>query len=254
MAKKRVVLTGAGGYVAQRMIRPLEERYDLVCLDVVEKTQGGKTIPNIRIADLANGDRNAYREHFRGADAVLHCAFISARGMGAASWRDRARPFRSQIRDNSDPKFLAEHANIQMAYNVYKTAQEEDVKRVVMTGSNHAADYFEQLIWADKLELVTPDIRMSHNFYGWAKASYELLGFVFASGEVDGKRLEVIQWRIGAPRETDLDEVARLCSVRSGNLASPRAGVYPGAGRSVILVIHESVQTNMENQYAERPG
>ena len=33
---------------------------------------------------------------------------------------------------------------------------------------------------------------------------------------------------------------ARLCSVRSGNLASPRAGVYPGAGRSVILVIHVS--------------
>ena len=48
--------------------------------------------------------------------------------------------------------------------------------------------------------------------------------------------------------------VESLCSVRSGNLASPRAGVYPGAGRSVILVIHESVQTNMENQYAERPG
>ena len=53
-----------------------------------------------------------------------------------------------------------------------------------------------------------------------------------------------------------VEELARpsLCSVRSGNLASPRAGVYPGAGRSVILVIHESVQTNMENQYAERPG
>ena len=50
------------------------------------------------------------------------------------------------------------------------------------------------------------------------------------------------------------DAMNSLCSVRSGNLASPRAGVYPGAGRSVILVIHESVQTNMENQYAERPG
>ena len=48
--------------------------------------------------------------------------------------------------------------------------------------------------------------------------------------------------------------IPSLCSVRSGNLASPRARVYPGAGRSVILVIHESVQTNMENQYAERPG
>ena len=55
--------------------------------------------------------------------------------------------------------------------------------------------------------------------------------------------------------ERDPDRVfTGLCSVRSGNLASPRAGVYPGAGRSVILVIHESVQTNMENQYAERPG
>ena len=54
--------------------------------------------------------------------------------------------------------------------------------------------------------------------------------------------------------DTTPEELARLCSVRSGNLASPRAGVYPGAGRSVILVIHESVQTNMENQYAERPG
>ena len=192
-----MVLTGAGGYVAQRMIEPLEERYDLVCLDVVDRTRGGKAIPNIRIADLANPDRDAYREHFRDADAVLHCAFISARGMGAASWRD-----------NSDAKFLAEHANIRMAYNVYKTALEEDVKRVVVTGSNHAADYFEKLIWADRLELVTPDMRLSHNFYGWAKASYELLGFVFASGDVDGKRLEVIQWRIGAPRDTDLDQVA----------------------------------------------
>ncbi len=179
------------------MIEPLRERYDLVCLDVVDKTGSGEAIPNVRIADLANGERDAYREHFRGADAILHCAFIAAGGMGAASWRD-----------NSDPKFLAEHGNIQMAYNVYKTAQEENVKRVVVTSSNHAADYFEQLIWADKLELVTPDMRLSYNFYGWAKASYELLGFVFASGEVNGKRLDVIQWRIGSPRDTDLDEVA----------------------------------------------
>ncbi len=127
MARKRVVLTGAGGYVAQRMIEPLRERYDLVCLDVVDKTGSGEAIPNVRIADLANGERDAYREHFRGADAILHCALIAAGGMGAASWRN-----------NSDPKFLAEHGNIQMAYSVYKTAQEENVKRVVVTSSNRA--------------------------------------------------------------------------------------------------------------------
>ncbi len=114
MPKKRVVLTGASGYIAQRMIQPLQERYDLVCLDIVDKTRGGKAIPNIRIADLANGDRDTYREHFRGADAIVHCAFNSAPGMDATSWRD-----------NSEPKFLAEHANIRMAYDVYKTAQRQ---------------------------------------------------------------------------------------------------------------------------------
>ncbi len=67
MARKPVVPIGAVGYVAQRMIEPLEESYDLVCLDIVDKTQGGRASPNIRIADLANEDRNAYREHFRGA-------------------------------------------------------------------------------------------------------------------------------------------------------------------------------------------
>ena len=120
MAKKRVVLTGAGGYVAQRMIKPLQERYDLVCLDVVDTTRNGEAIPNVRIADLTNGDRDAYRAHFRGADAILHCAFVSEGGEGASAWRD-----------NSDAKFLAETGNIQMVYNVYKTAQEENVKRVV---------------------------------------------------------------------------------------------------------------------------
>ena len=196
MAKKRVVLTGACGYVAQRMIEPLRERYDLVCLDVVDKTRDGTDVPDVQIADLSDRDRDRYRAHFRGADAILHCAFVQAPGLGADAWQD-----------NSEPKFWAEYANVGMAYNVYRTAQEEGVKRVVVASSNHAADYYERLIWADRLELVTPDMRLSDNFYGWAKAGYELLGFVFASGKVEGKKLEVVQWRIGAPRDGDLDSI-----------------------------------------------
>ncbi len=196
MAKKRVVLTGACGYVAQRMIEPLRERYDLVCLDVVDKTRDGTEVPDVQIADLSDRDRDRYRAHFRGADAILHCAFVQAPGLSADAWQD-----------NSEPKFWAEYANVGMAYNVYRTAQEEGVKRVVVASSNHAADYYERLIWADRLELVTPDMRLSDNFYGWAKAGYELLGFVFASGKVEGKKLEVVQWRIGAPRDGDLDSI-----------------------------------------------
>src|SRR5256885_16687448 len=49
--------------------------------------------------------------------------------------------------------------------------------------------------------------RRSGNWYGGSKASYELLGFVFATGKVDGRRLEVVQWRIGGPRDDDIDHI-----------------------------------------------
>ncbi|MCZ6884999.1 MAG: NAD(P)-dependent oxidoreductase [Alphaproteobacteria bacterium] len=197
MARKRVVLTGATGYVAQRMYGPLAERYDLVCLDVKETTRAGETVPDVHIVDLTAPDRDGYREHFRGADAVIHCGFVRVEGQPTGGWND-----------TSDAKFRSEYINIGMMFNVYKTALEEDVKRVVVCSSNHAADYYERLWYEDKLEMVTPDMpNKSDNFYGWAKGAYEQLGFVFATGNVDGKQLEVCQWRIGGPREDDIDKV-----------------------------------------------
>ena len=99
MAKRRVVLTGASGYVAQRMFKELSERWDIVPIDVRPTTRDGKPVPGIIVADLTNPDRNAYRQHFRGADAVIHCGFVRAPGMTADTWQD-----------NSDAKFQAEHA------------------------------------------------------------------------------------------------------------------------------------------------
>ena len=94
-----------------------------------------------------------------------------------------------------------------MCYNVYQTCVEEGVRRAVVCSSNHAADFYERLIWQDKMEFVTPDmIPLSDNYYGWAKISYESLGFVFATGAMtDGIRLENVQLRIGGPRETDIE-------------------------------------------------
>jgi hypothetical protein len=37
--------------------------------------------------------------------------------------------------------------------------------------------------------------------------AYELLGFVFATGKVDDRKLEIAQWRIGGPRDDDIDHV-----------------------------------------------
>src|SRR5262249_56844373 len=81
--------------------------------------------------------------------------------------------------------------------------------RVVGWSSNRAADYYERLVWAGRLDMVTPEMPpRSDNWYGWAKAAYELVGFVFATGQVDGRKLEVVQWRIGGPRDDDIDHVA----------------------------------------------
>lgn len=197
MAKKRVVLTGAAGYIAQRMYDELRARWDLVALDVRATTRDGQEVPGLVVCDLADPNRDAYRAHFRGADAVIHCGFVSLGDKGATTWQD-----------TTDARFRAEYANVGMAYNVYKVAHEEGVRRVVVASSNHAADYYERLIWADKLDVVTPDMTpLSDNWYGWAKAAYELLGFVFATGQVDGRKLEVVQWRIGGPRDDDIDRV-----------------------------------------------
>jgi len=196
-AKRRVVLTGAAGYVAQRMFAELRERWDLVPIDVSPKTRDGRAVPGLVVADLTNRDRDRYRQHFRGADAVIHCGYVRAPGLDATTWQN-----------NSDAKFWAEHDNVALAYNVYRTALEEGVRRVVVASSNHAADYYERLVWADALDMVTPEMPpRSDNWYGWAKAAYELLGFVFATGKVDDRKLEIVQWRIGGPRDDDIDSV-----------------------------------------------
>ncbi len=199
MSKRRVVLTGACGYIAQRMLQPLAERWDLVLLDVRPATASGVEVPGVHLCDLTGLNRDAYREHFRGADAVIHCGFAAPPGQDATTWQD-----------DSDAKFAAEYANVGMAFNVYRVAQEEGVRRVVMASSNHAADWYERLIWADKLDCVTPEMApRSDNWYGWAKGAYEQMGFVFATGKVGGRALEVVQWRIGGPREDDIDRVPR---------------------------------------------
>ncbi|TMI79534.1 MAG: NAD-dependent epimerase/dehydratase family protein [Bacillati bacterium ANGP1] len=87
MSKRRVVLTGAAGYIGQRMFRELSERWELVPIDARGTTRDGKAIPGIVVADLTQPNRDAYRRHFRGADAVIHCAYVSAPGLSADTWR-----------------------------------------------------------------------------------------------------------------------------------------------------------------------
>ncbi|NLB45132.1 MAG: NAD(P)-dependent oxidoreductase, partial [Clostridiaceae bacterium] len=78
---------------------------------------------------------------------------------------------------------------------------------VVVISSNHAADYYENLIHKGLMLSVTPAMPpFSDNYYGWAKIAYEALGFVFATGNMNNqKKLPNVQIRIGGPRETDIE-------------------------------------------------
>ena len=189
MAKRKVVLTGACGYVSVRMLDALRERYELTLLDVRTSDPDGKEIDGVHVVDLLNRDRAAYREYFRDVAAVVHSGF-----KGTVNHR------------HTD--FWKEYENVMMCYNVYQTCIEEDVRRVVMMSSNHAADFYEPLIWEEKIDFVTKDdYPLTDNFYGWGKISYEALGFVFATGSMnDGKRLENVQIRIGAPRDSVVED------------------------------------------------
>lgn len=188
MSKRRVVVTGAAGRMAGLILADLRARYDVLPLDVRTHNDQGEAVEGVQIVDLLNTDRTACRAYFRGADTVVHFGFV-----------------RTADQSDVDAYFRNEYRNVQMAYNVYQAAWEENVRRVVMVSSNHAADYYEPLILDGKWDYVNPNGRaLSDNYYGWAKEVYEHLGFVFATGSVTGRPLDNVQIRIGGPRETDV--------------------------------------------------
>lgn len=190
MAKRKVLMTGATGYIASQMLPRFRDIYDLTLIDVKDTDPNGTQVSGAIIADLSEPDLNRYREHFRGVDTVVHLGFHRGRSRGAGAYTTNT--------------YEDERINVDMAYNVYKVSYEEGIRRVVVASSNHAADWWEPLIHTGQVDAVTPETYpLSDNFYGWAKATYEHLGFLFACGRF-GRKLETVQIRIGAPRELKL--------------------------------------------------
>jgi hypothetical protein len=188
MPERRVLVTGACGYIAAQLLPAMRERYDLTLVDARTTDRNGKPVEGVQVADLTDPDPQANRRFFQGVDAVVHLGYIhppTGQGSGTVE------------------SYRAERVNVDMAFQVLLLAMEEKVRRVVIASSNHAADWYEHLIHAKRKDFVDPDERpLSDNFYGWAKAAYEHLGFVFATGAL-GRAVENVHLRIGAPRELE---------------------------------------------------
>ena len=184
----RVLLTGATGYIASQLLPVLRERYDLRLVDVRTTDAAGQPVTGAQIVNLLEDSDDTLRVHFEGVDAVVHLGYYRPPHLGVTG---------------AGKSYLDERPNVDMAERVFRHALDANVERVVVASSNHAADWYEPLLHARQLDVIGPDdLPKSDNYYGWAKIAYEALGFMYASGAF-GRKLGVVQVRIGAPREID---------------------------------------------------
>ena len=241
--KKRLLMTGAAGYVADQMLSRFREKYELVLLDTSTKNRRGEEVEGVTMIDLIDEDRTRYAHFFEEVDAVIHLAYKRRTG---------------QPLDH----FYDERENVQMAYNVLRSSYDSGVKRVAIASSNHASDFYEHaLIHERKLEMLDPyRLALSDNFYGWAKATYEHLGFLFACGSMGdeanwadtlvagnlntSRKMGVVMVRIGAPRNLDPQEY-------EGNSVGFKRdlGAYISP-RDITQLFEKCIEVeNIENEY-----
>lgn len=184
----KVLVTGAAGHVGTLALPGLAGRHDLRLADIkmLRVLPADARLDTIDLLQASDAELGAL---FKGVEVVVHSAYIPSGEVDVYS----ATP--PQI-----DRFEAEFANLRVAQRVYRAALEAGVRRVVMVSSNHAADWYEHTeVHHRKRDMVYPtDLPLADNFYGWSKASYELLGHPYACGTF-GRALEVVMLRIGSP-------------------------------------------------------
>jgi hypothetical protein len=182
------LVTGATGYIASQLLPVFRERYELVLLDVRTSDAAGQAVDGVKLANFLEDDPATLVAHFSGVEAVVHLGYYRPPGKTVTG---------------QDKSYLEERPNVDMAETVYRLSLDRGVQRVVVASSNHAADWWEPLLHSRRLDSIGPaDLPRSDNYYGWAKIAYEALGWMYACGAF-GRKLEMIQVRIGAPRELD---------------------------------------------------
>src|SRR5689334_18110204 len=113
-----VLITGAAGYIASYLLPLFRERYTLRLVDNRDRDGLGRPVDGLQVRDVSDLNRmDEVRDLFRGVDAVVHLAFIRPDGGGPHQ------------------RYLAERANVDMAYAIYQLSVDEGVKRVVVASS-----------------------------------------------------------------------------------------------------------------------
>ncbi len=185
--RRRVLLTGATGTVAAQLLPAFRAAYDLRLVDVRGTDRDGRAIEGVELVDLLAVEDATLHDLFSGVDTVVHCGYAHPAG---------------------EPTYAEERCNLDMTQRVYEAARTAGVRRVVAASTNQASKWYEQP-WAEhRIDRVDPeDYPRPDSFYGWAKAAYESLGFLYACGTL-GRAVEVVLLRIVVPREVDAADFA----------------------------------------------
>lgn len=184
----KILVTGAAGHVAKLAMPGIVDGNSLRLTDIRQPEQRPSGAEFIE-ADLLQADAATLKSLFADVIVVVHAAYIPS------GERDVYSLLPPQI-----DRFEAELKNVIAAQRVYRSAYDAGVRRVVIVSSNHAADWYEHAeIHARLRDMVFPtDYPLADNFYGWSKASYELLAYPYACGTF-GRRMEMVSLRIGSP-------------------------------------------------------
>ena len=177
-ARKRVLITGAGGRIGRDLAERLKDRYDL-------RLMYHRSVPDAPPSDdwltAATSDMDAVSKAVAGIDAVVH---LAGEPSPQASWEE--------VLD----------ANIIGTRVVLEAARQAGVGRVVFASTNHVMGMYDRdrawPIYAD--QPVRPD-----SLYGVSKAFGETLGRFYA----DQHGLRVVCLRIGWFLEEPKDEISR---------------------------------------------
>ena len=192
-ARKRLLITGAGGRVGRALRTHLRARCDLRLLDVrpIDDAQPGEEVV---VADVA--DFEHVLEATRGVDAVAHLAI---------GWQARRGTRAALARKTID-------VDIRGLYAVYEAACLNKVGCVVFASTNHVTGLNEQEGLVSRPDLpVRPD-----GIYGAGKAFGEALGRYYA------ERMGLRVYCIRIANFNGLDEPGRAYAPGENRWLSPR--------------------------------
>lgn len=176
---RRVLVTGAAGYIAGLVLPALRERYELTLVDVRDTNRDGRRVDGVEVVDLLDDPDDRFGELCNGIDTIVHTGFR---------------------RPADGPSYAAERSNLDMTARVFEAAAATEVRRVVCTSTNQASKWYERPWKAQRIDRVDPfDYPRPDTFYGWAKAAYESLGFLYATG-AQTRPVPNVQIRIVCPR------------------------------------------------------